>query len=325
MLSLICQCIVTFGNVLVSTYRVFFFFFQAEDGIRDAQESRGLGDVYKRQGINAEYGGVRSEMSFVTVSIEGSHAVLSLNKDPVNSMDTTLWAQIYAAFTQLEQDPRVRGVVFTSGLKKDVFTAGLDLKELHAPSTTHPRLMNFWRTLSKTLIAIYSSGMVTIAAIPGACPAGGCCLALCCDYRIITAKGGMGLNEAQLGIPVPRHWIRLMASIVGARKADYILQTGVIVPSPEAEQMGMVDKLVATRTELVPAAEAEMKKWLRLPDVGRQATKRELRAELADAWTQGTDDEAAGVWDCLRREDTAALLGKVMASLGGTKKPQAKL
>ena len=26
------------------------FFLQAEDGIRDAQESRGLGDVYKRQG-----------------------------------------------------------------------------------------------------------------------------------------------------------------------------------------------------------------------------------------------------------------------------------
>ena len=29
-----------------------FFFFQAEDGIRDAQESRGLGDVYKRQHPN---------------------------------------------------------------------------------------------------------------------------------------------------------------------------------------------------------------------------------------------------------------------------------
>ena len=45
----------------ISTYRIlclsaplfytvyFLFFFQAEDGIRDAQESRGLGDVYKRQ------------------------------------------------------------------------------------------------------------------------------------------------------------------------------------------------------------------------------------------------------------------------------------
>ena len=31
-------------------FQAFFcFFFQAEDGIRDAQESRGLGDVYKRQ------------------------------------------------------------------------------------------------------------------------------------------------------------------------------------------------------------------------------------------------------------------------------------
>ena len=27
-------------------------FFQAEDGIRDAQESRGLGDLYKRQAQN---------------------------------------------------------------------------------------------------------------------------------------------------------------------------------------------------------------------------------------------------------------------------------
>ena len=39
---------------------LWFFFFQAEDGIRDAQESRGLGDVYKRQAdklyINFDFG-----------------------------------------------------------------------------------------------------------------------------------------------------------------------------------------------------------------------------------------------------------------------------
>src|SRR5665647_3912323 len=29
---------------------IYFFFFQAEDGIRDRSPSRGLGDVYKRQG-----------------------------------------------------------------------------------------------------------------------------------------------------------------------------------------------------------------------------------------------------------------------------------
>ena len=31
--------------------RVSCFFFQAEDGIRDLVRSRGLGDVYKRQGV----------------------------------------------------------------------------------------------------------------------------------------------------------------------------------------------------------------------------------------------------------------------------------
>ena len=33
---------------------VFGFFFQAEDGIRDLVRSRGLGDVYKRQGQQLE-------------------------------------------------------------------------------------------------------------------------------------------------------------------------------------------------------------------------------------------------------------------------------
>eukprot|EP00658_Telonema_sp_P-2_P039060 TRINITY_DN27925_c0_g2_i1.p1 TRINITY_DN27925_c0_g2~~TRINITY_DN27925_c0_g2_i1.p1 ORF type:complete len:228 (+),score=26.43 TRINITY_DN27925_c0_g2_i1:50-733(+) len=36
------------------------FFFQAEDGIRDAQESRGLGDVYKRQFVQLLSHGLRS-------------------------------------------------------------------------------------------------------------------------------------------------------------------------------------------------------------------------------------------------------------------------
>ena len=33
-----------------------FFFFQAEDGIRDLVRSRGLGDVYKRQGYDVQFG-----------------------------------------------------------------------------------------------------------------------------------------------------------------------------------------------------------------------------------------------------------------------------
>ena len=45
------------GCVLVSM--LCFFFFQAEDGIRDLVRSRGLGDVYKRQ----RYGSCRGNVA----------------------------------------------------------------------------------------------------------------------------------------------------------------------------------------------------------------------------------------------------------------------
>ena len=41
-----------------------FFFFQAEDGIRDLVRSRGLGDVYKRQGGDITMGLPRVEEVF---------------------------------------------------------------------------------------------------------------------------------------------------------------------------------------------------------------------------------------------------------------------
>ena len=48
-----------------------FFFFQAEDGIRDLVRSRGLGDVYKRQGENiTEVSLVISGDGFETITLD---------------------------------------------------------------------------------------------------------------------------------------------------------------------------------------------------------------------------------------------------------------
>ena len=58
-------------------------------------------------------------------------------------------------------------------------------------------------------------GHAAVAAIRGACPAGGCCLALTCDYRIQSQQGTFGLNETALGVPVPPFWAMLMTRIIG--------------------------------------------------------------------------------------------------------------
>ena len=51
-----------FFNFLFFGAGFFVVFFQAEDGIRDAQESRGLGDVYKRQALDQTSGCIIAEM-----------------------------------------------------------------------------------------------------------------------------------------------------------------------------------------------------------------------------------------------------------------------
>ena len=45
--------VVVQGELQVYLLFSYFFFFQAEDGIRDLVRSRGLGDVYKRQVLKA--------------------------------------------------------------------------------------------------------------------------------------------------------------------------------------------------------------------------------------------------------------------------------
>ena len=60
-----CGCVLVvcmlIGGMLCSFSR--FFFFQAEDGIRDLVRSRGLGDVYKRQHLRRAFGHVYGESS----------------------------------------------------------------------------------------------------------------------------------------------------------------------------------------------------------------------------------------------------------------------
>ena len=56
-----------------------FFFFQAEDGIRDLVRSRGLGDVYKRQGrfIYLTFSNNRDMPAIYSVDDEGNESLIN--------------------------------------------------------------------------------------------------------------------------------------------------------------------------------------------------------------------------------------------------------
>ncbi|KAI8590889.1 ClpP/crotonase-like domain-containing protein [Geranomyces variabilis] len=263
-----------------------------------------------------------ANMSFVTADIKDSgFAVISIKREPVNSMDLAMWEQLLQVLTDCEKNEDVRGVIFCSAVSRPVFTAGNDLKELYAGTTNAERYAKFWAVSNIFLARLSNSPLVTVAAIKGACPAGGTCLAMACDYRIITENGSMGLNEVAIGIPVPAKWIKLMASIIGQGKTDKMVLFGRMLGAKEALAVGLVDKMVADEDTLMATATKTIEGLLRLPDSGRIVTKNTLRGDLAREWAdpKWLKMESDGAWKMLSSPDVVDFMGGVMARLSKSK------
>lgn len=57
-------------------------------------------------------------------------------------------------------------------------------------------------------------------------------LSMCCDYRVMTDFGHIGLNEVALGITVPLYWGRVMARVIGQGPAERLCQFAALI-SPQ--------------------------------------------------------------------------------------------
>lgn len=252
------------------------------------------------------------------------YAILTLAGEPVNTLNLDAWHALSSALSGLEADPKVHGVIFCSGLQRDVFSAGNDIMELYAPKTSEQRYTDFWTTSNRFLARLYRTRLLTIAALRGAVPAGGCCLALCCDMRIMTDFGNIGLNEVVLGISVPKYWALLMARTIGTAPAERILQFGRMLNVQEAKGLGLVDEVVS-KPELLHKAEARMKSLLKLPPGARSTTKANLRLDFSREWEAFCEPEAHGAWKMLESPAVVKSLERYMQQLAAKSQQKAKL
>lgn len=255
----------------------------------------------------------------------GGYAVLTIKKEPVNSLDLGMWVALEAALDALEADKSVSGLILISGLQRDVFSAGNDLLELYAPKTSLERYTEFWVVSNRFLVKLYRSRLVTVAAVRGASPAGGCIMALCCDHRILTTTGTIGLNEVLLGIPVPKFWGMLMTRVLGTA-AEKVLLTGKLMTPQEAKAVGLADLLVEGHESLLPAAEKLMSQLQRLPSTSYAATKLNLRDGFCKDWEAFYPVEPSYGWSFLNQPATLKVMAGAIARLSGKKAaPPSKL
>jgi len=187
--------------------------------------------------------------------------VLTLD-DPeqsANTMNAAYRASLADSLDRLEAErDTIEGVVITSA--KQTFFAGGDLNDLRlATRDQAPAVAAMVRESTAMLRRLETLGSPVVAAINGAALGGGLEIALACHHRIVVddPKAVLGFPEVRLGLLPGAGGVVRSVRLLGLVEALMgLLLQGKRLRPDAAREIGLVDEVVATREELVPAAKA---------------------------------------------------------------------
>ena len=155
----------------------------------------------------------------------------------------------------------ITGVVITSA--KKTFFAGGDLKGMiNLGPENAAEAFEMVEAVKRDLRALETLGKPVVAAVNGAALGGGLEIALACHHRIAAdVKGSqIGLPEVTLGLLPGGGGVTRTVRMFGIQKAFMeILSQGTRFKPAKAKETGLVDDLVGSVEELLPAAKAWIK------------------------------------------------------------------
>lgn len=219
-------------------------------------------------------------MSLVEAAEYGAVHELRLARAPVNALNPALCEALAQAIGG-SVARGAQGLVLSGGPK--VFSAGLDVPFLLSLGQDRAALASAWESFFAAARALAGAPVPVVAAIAGHAPAGGCVLALCCDYRVM-ASGPfrIGLNETRVGLVAPEGVQHLLRRVVGPYRAERLLVAGELVDADTALALGLVDELTDV-DHVAQRARAWLEPLLQLPRSPMLRTRAIARADLIDA------------------------------------------
>jgi len=219
---------------------------------------------------------------------QGAVRELRMTRPPANALDPGLVGALRAAVEHASADGAGALVLSAAGR---LYSGGLDVPVLL--SLDRAAMSAFLGDFLALLRALATSEIPVVAAITGHAPAGGAVLAIQCDHRVM-ADGDfkIGLNEVQVGIPLPRVLHSVLARVVGVRQAERLGTRGLLVSAGEALAIGLVDELVAPELVIERAHEVA-RDYLALPPVAMRRTRALARSALREIYAQ----EERATWE----------------------------
>lgn len=124
-----------------------------------------------------------------------------------------------------------------------IFSAGLDLVSLD--ELDRDEFEAFLDKFSSTLVQILTAPYPMVAAINGHAVAGGCVLALACDYRVGTEGDfKIGMNELSHGLPLPAAASEIPRAALSPQTYRTVVMSGVLMEPETAQQIGILDMMM---------------------------------------------------------------------------------
>ncbi|RYZ48386.1 MAG: enoyl-CoA hydratase/isomerase family protein [Sphingobacteriales bacterium] len=215
-------------------------------------------------------------MNTIKVTIKDHLAILTLDRGRSNALNREMITELNDMLTNISTDQNIGGVIITG--KEQFFSAGLDLIELYNYSEVEATA--FWNLFLTFTATITSFPKPLVAAVNGHSPAGGCVIALACDYRIMAeGKFIIGLNEVPVGIIVPNSIFKLYSFWLGKATASRSLLEGKLFSPDEALNVGLIDEL-ANPASILTAAERKIRKYMAMERNTWTQSKLNIRKEL---------------------------------------------
>ena len=188
-----------------------------------------------------------STMKYIQLEPREEIAIIRINRpEALNAMNVDVLAELSRTIDIVGPDDGIKALIITGAGEKS-FCAGADISymvniqpiEAEKYASSAQAVLNKIENLQKPIIA----------AVNGFALGGGCELAMVCDIRIASSNAKLGQPEVTIGIPPGWGGTQRLLRIVGPAKAKELVFTGKMITAEEAEQIGLVNKVVSLTHE----------------------------------------------------------------------------
>ncbi|MFC8304432.1 enoyl-CoA hydratase [Specibacter sp. NPDC057265] len=238
-----------------------------------------------------------TQHSFILVEQRGRVGLITLNRpEALNALNDAMGREVLAAAQAFDADPGIGALVITGSSR--AFAAGADIVEMANKSSVEMYQSNWfgaWDELARVRTPI-------IAAVAGHALGGGCELAMIADFIIAAENAQFGQPEIKLGVIPGMGGSQRLTLAVGKAKAMEMVLTGRVMGAVEAEQAGLVARVVPVDSLLEEALAtagtiAGMSKPVAM--MAKEAVNVAFETTLAE----GVRHERRGIFACFATED----------------------